>query len=583
MLQLWKPRGSVNDTSSWDQQVPEKIRELASRRGLALWEHFQSWTQPRLANLRDPQKLMGMEVGIERLVRAHENQEKVALYGDFDLDGTSALALLQTAFSKLGFQNLTLYQPSRLSEGYGFHVHAVESLKERGVSLIVTADVGITANAAAKKCRELGIDLIITDHHLPSAEKPDALTIINPNQGDCPSELGHLSGVGVAFYLCWALRRRLVQLGRIGETALELKELLDCFVIGTLTDMVPIRDENRVLVKHGLLQLAKTKRPGIRFLLEELDLIGRDLTSQDVAIRFAPKLNALSRMEKNIRPLDLFMVESESEARELMGQVLQQNDLRVTLQAEAEQLALTMAKNWEDKPFVFISDMSFHKGIIGLVATRLSQVCQKPAFVGSVSDEGIVVASARAPQSWGGNLVKTLESASLFLHRFGGHSNAAGFEYSLVQVPEIVEKLEEFFKSLDGSTEKDPIYYDVDLTLSEITPGFMTWVDLLGPFGQTFEVPIFKIQGVEIVSTKELRGGHRRLEISWNGLTREALLFSPTAEQLMTLGSHRFIDVLAEIQWNYFQNRKRLQLLIKDMRPFEMTEGKDHESEATEN
>ncbi len=582
MLQLWKPRGSVVDTSGWDQQVPEKIRELASRRGLALWEHFQSWTQPRLSNLKDPQKLLGMDVAIERLVQAHENQEKVALYGDFDLDGTSALALLETAFSKLGFKNLILYQPSRLTEGYGFHVHAVESLKERGVTLIITADVGITAIAAAHKCRELGIDLIITDHHLPTAEKPDALAVINPNQGTCPSELGHLSGVGVAFYLSWALRRRLVQLGKVGELELELKELLDCFVIGTLTDMVPIREENRVLVKHGLLQLAKTKRPGIRFLLEELDLVGRDLTSQDVAIRFAPKLNALSRMEKNIRPLDLFMVQSEIEARDLMGQVLQQNDLRVTLQAEAEQLALAMAKDWADKPFVFISDSSFHKGIIGLVATRLSQVCQKPAFVGSISEEGIVVASARAPQSWGGNLVKVLESAALYLHRFGGHSNAAGFEYSLIQVPEIVSSFEGFFKNSDGSSEKDPILYDVDLTLSEITPGFMSWVDMLGPFGQTFEVPIFKISGVEVLSKKELRGGHRRLEISWNGITREALLFSPTEVQLLTLGTHRLIDVLAEIQWNYFQNRKRLQLLIKDMRPFEMTEGKDHESEATE-
>lgn len=583
MSQLWRPRSEVISTTPWDGEVPEKIRQLACARGLDTWASFQSWTQPRLSSLRDPFKLSGMEKAIERLVKAHETKEKVALYGDFDLDGTSALALLQTAFTKLGFTSLTLYQPSRLTEGYGFHVHAVESLQASGVTLIVTADVGITATAAAKRCRELGVDLIITDHHLPASEKPEAFALINPNQGDCPSELGHLCGVGVAFYLTWALRRRLVQLGKVEESALDVKELLDCFVIGTLTDMVPIREENRVLVKHGLLQLGKTKRPGIRYLLEELNLLGRELSGQDVAIRFAPKLNALSRMEKNIRPLDLFMVESESEARDLMGQVLEQNDLRVTLQAEAEQLALSMAKEWEEKPFVFISDKSFHKGVIGLVATRLSQVCQKPAFVGSATEEGIVVASARAPQGWNGNLVTVLEQAALYLHRFGGHANAAGFEYSLEQVPEIVKIFDHHFASMSEKSERDPIFFDVELSLSEVTPSFMSWVDVLGPYGQSFEVPVFKIPAVEVISQRELRGGHRRLELSCGGITREALMFGPSEDQLMTLSNHRMIDVLAEIQWNYFQNKKRLQLLIKEIRPCQLDEGNNDGGKTNQN
>lgn len=576
MSQLWKPRGDYLETSGWDEQVPSRIRELASRRGLSEWAQFQSWTQPRLASLRDPLTLKGMDDAIERLVKAHGAQEEVALYGDFDLDGTSALALLKEAFSKLGFQKLHLYQPSRLSEGYGFHAHAVEKLQSSGVSLIVTADVGITATVAAERCAELGVDLIITDHHLPATERPRALAIINPNQGDCSSELGHLCGVGVAFYLSWALRRKLVQLGKVQESALNLKDLLDCFVIGTLTDMVPIREENRVLVKHGLLQLAKTSRPGIRFLLDELDLLGRDLSSQDVAIRFAPKLNALSRMEKNIRPLDLFLVESEVEARELMGQVLAQNDLRVTLQAEAEQLALQKAKDWDDKPYVFIHDQSFHKGIIGLVATRLSQVCQKPAFVGSESDEGIVVASARAPQSWPGNLVNTLESAAAYLHRFGGHSNAAGFEYSVSQIDDVLRSLDAFFETLEHRTETEPVLYDIALRLNDINPGFMNWLDLLGPYGQTFDVPLFKITGLEVKSVKELRGGHRRLELALEGETKEALLFGPSDQQLLTLGKSRVVDVLAEIQWNYFQSRKRLQLLIRELRPSEEFEENSH-------
>jgi len=554
--------------SLWDERIPEKIRELAQARGFLDNKSFQAWTQPRLSDLRDPSLLLNMDKAIERLVSAYDQQEKICLYGDFDLDGTSALALLKTAFSQLGYSNFILYQPSRLIEGYGFHVKAVEALHEKGVTLIITADVGITAVEAAKTCQSLGVDLIITDHHLPAAEKPQAYALINPNQGECTSDLGHLSGVGVAFYLVWSLRRKLVQLGKVAESALELKELLDCFVIGTLTDMVPLRDENRVLVKHGLLQLSKTKRPGMRYLLEELGLDGRPLTSQDVAIRFAPKLNALSRMELNLRPLDLFIVESADEAKSLISQVLTQNEMRVSLQSEAEQLALRMAKDWEDKPFIFISDASFHKGVVGLVATRLSQVCQKPAFVGSLSEEGIVVGSARAPQNWSGNLVSVLGQASLYLHRFGGHAQASGFEYSLSQKDEIIKILENYLTLSTGHAPEAIVHnYDVGLTLDQISPTLMTWVDHLGPFGQTFEVPVFKLSGVEIVAIKNLRGGHRRLELAWKGIRQEALMFGPSEEQLSLLNLNFFVDLLVEMQWNYFKNRKTIQLLVKAIRP----------------
>ncbi len=572
MIAPWKARTSPTELGDWNQTVPEKIRELARVRGLSNWDQFQSWIQPRLSQLKDPYLLKGMDTAIQRLLEAHNKQDKVALYGDFDLDGTSALALLKTTFSCLGFNNVVLYQPSRLTEGYGFHAHAVEALQQQGVKVIVTADVGITATIAAQKCQELGVDLIITDHHLPAQELPQALALINPNQGDCPSGLGHLSGVGVAFYLAWALRRKLIQLEKAKESSLELKDLLDCFVIGTLTDMVPLVEENRVLVKHGLHQLTRTRRPGLRYLLNELNLEDRELSSQDVAIRFAPKLNALSRMEKDLRPLDLFLVESEEEAKKLMTEVLAQNDLRVSLQAEAEVLALELAKEFEALPFVFIADKSFHKGIVGLVATRLTQTFQKPSFVGSISEEGIVVGSARAPQGWGGNLVDILGQAALYFHRFGGHANASGFEYAYAQKSEIESALTvAFSKMAEIDKTLEPMLYDIDIEFDQITPQFMNWIDLLGPFGQSFEAPLFRVLHAQILDIKVLRGGHRRLQIESQGKVREALLFSPTEAQVTQLNStlkdNFLVDLLVEIQWNYFQNRKRVQLLIKEIRP----------------
>lgn len=568
MKSYWIARQTPILSLGWSEKIPPKIQELASVRGLIQWEEFQAWTQPKLAQLKDPFTLKGMSTAIERMVQAFQNQEVIALYGDFDLDGTSALALLHLGFSKLGYKNLILYQPSRLTEGYGFHPHAVESLQKSGVQLILTADVGITAVAAAQKCKELNVDLIITDHHLPSVENPDALAIINPNQGNCTSQLGHLSGVGVSFYLVWALRRSLVQMGLALETALDLKELLDCFVIGTLTDLVPLKEENRVLVKHGLKQLTKTQRPGLRYLLNELGLINKELSSQDVAIRFAPKLNALSRMEKDLRPLDLFMVQQEEEAQQLMSAVLAQNEMRVCLQSEAEQLALNLAKEWKDRPYIFIADKSFHRGVVGLVATRLSQEFQKPSFVGSIAEENIVVGSARAPQGWGGNLVEVLGWAAQYLHRFGGHALASGFEYSDEQKSAIIELLDRAFDSLsDQTNESNAIYYDIELDFEHITPVMMDWIDLLGPFGQGFEAPLFQVQSVEVKEVKELKGGHKRLSLFKEGKVREALLFSPKESQILTLKEHFVVDLLVEIQWNYFQNKKRIQLLIKEIRP----------------
>jgi single-stranded-DNA-specific exonuclease len=561
----WIPRISVK----WEEatELPPVIKAFAEARGFKSQNEFNAWLNPKLQDLRDPFLLKGMSTAVERLLSAFKNNETVALYGDFDLDGTSALALLERAFSVFGFKNLIVYQPSRLSEGYGFHVHAVEQLKEKGVQLIVTADVGTTALPAANKCSELNIDLIITDHHLPLQQLPSSHSFINPNQEDCTSGLGHLCGVGVAFYLVWALRRKLVNENLIAETQLDIRELLDCFVIGTLTDMVPLVSENRVLVKHGLLRLAQTNRWGLRLLLDELNLTGRDLSSQDVAIRFAPKLNALSRMELGIRPLDLFTAKTMEDAEVLISKVIEQNQMRVQLQADAESVAKNEAQKWENEVFIFVCSKDFHRGIIGLVATRLSQIYQKPCFVGSISDEGIVVASARAPSGVGSvNLVQVLEYAALYLHRFGGHASAAGFEFQIEQFEAIIKHFKEYFLDQNKSEGDPDVTYDIGLKINEINPQLMSWFDRIGPFGQSFENPLLFLSGLKVLNIKNLKGGHYRINLTDGNTKIEALLFSPSDSQINTLQNNFEIDILAEPQWNYYQNQKRVQILVKELR-----------------
>jgi single-stranded-DNA-specific exonuclease len=566
----WRPRSTeFVDQDLWGdgESLPPLVKLFAQARGFKSNKEFDSWLNPKLLDLRDPFLLKGMTSAIERLVRAYKNNEIVALYGDFDLDGTSALALLDRAFSVFGFKNYILYQPARLAEGYGFHVAAVENLKDKGVKLIVTVDVGTTALLAAKKCSELEIDLIITDHHLPLQELPEAYSFINPNQEECTAGLGHLCGVGVAFYLIWALRRMLIQEKMILESQLDMRDLLDCFVIGTLTDMVPLIAENRVLVKHGLHRLAQTSRWGLRLLLDELSLWGRELSSQDVAIRFAPKLNALSRMELGLKPLDIFTAGTMEEAEILISKVLRQNEMRMQLQSDAEFHAKEEALKWETESFIFVCSKEFHRGIIGLVATRLSQIYQKPSFVGAISNDGIVVSSARTPSGIGSvNLVKVLEYASLYLHRFGGHTSAAGFEFQFEQFENIIQNFKDYFLDLDKTEVEHEIVYDLQVSLNDVNASLMKWLDSIGPFGQAFEIPLFYFSGVRIVSVKKLKGAHLRLSLAENDSRIDGLLFSPSENQLEVVQNNSVVDILAELQWNYYQNQKSIQLLVKEVR-----------------
>ncbi|MEK2645704.1 single-stranded-DNA-specific exonuclease RecJ [Bdellovibrio sp. BCCA] len=572
MNPLWKPRELLTEAeapSKVEGQWPSLIGKILAARGFAESAEVEKLLFPKLADMKDPLSLKGMSHALERLGKAYLNGEKICIYADFDLDGTSGLALLKTGMLALGFPEVLHYQPKRLSEGYGFHAAAVEELHKQGVSLIITVDVGITAHAAVNRARELGVDVILTDHHLPAETIPDAFVVVNPNQGDCPSGLGFLCGAGVAFYLLRGLKRYFQDHPQLPKNNWDLKEVLDYFVIGTLTDMVPLVEDNRVLVKHGLVKLAETKRAGLRALLEELDLIDRPLTSQDVAIRFAPKLNALSRMESGVLPIDIFLLEDAAKARSMVREVMKNNSTRVQLQNDAEVEAQELLKEWPHKDFVFVASKNFHRGVVGLIATKLTQVYNKPAFVGSLGDDGMIVGSARLPQGQEACLVEAMSSAQELLSRFGGHSAAAGFEIAETRVTNFVEKLSGHFSDLREKPKPLEIFYDVEAKLSEVGASLMKWYDFVGPFGAGFSIPLIHFSNVQVLSKRELKGGHLRLKIAdADGQTSsEALLFTPTPRQLDTLQNiPGFYNVLGELQWNYFAGQKTIQILIRDLK-----------------
>jgi single-stranded-DNA-specific exonuclease len=530
--------------------------------------------QPKLSSLKEPLSIKGMQEARDRLLAAYSTKEKVCIYADFDLDGTSGLALLYEGLRDLGFQALQYYQPKRLAEGYGFHAHAVDELHRQGVKLIVTVDVGITANETVAHARSIGMDVIITDHHMPANELPPANVIVNPNQPGCESGLGYLCGAGVGFYLLRAVSSSLVEQNLILRDQVDLKKYLDFFTIGTLTDLVPLVGDNRILVKHGLKQIENTERAGLKALAESLNLRGRPLTSSDVAIRFAPKLNALSRMENGILPVDIFLVSDEVKAHDMMKAVLTNNETRVTEQHSGEKRASDLLANWTNKEFVFVTSTEFHRGVIGLIATKLAQSHNCPAFVGSQNKDGIIVGSSRVPFAGESSVLQALESASEKLNRFGGHHQAAGFELHESNIQNFLEGLTSFYTKKD--IERPPIRfeYDFEIALDECQASLLKWLDVIGPFGQGFPAPQFILKNMQIKSIYELKGGHLkfRFNSTQGNSAPEALFFSPPP-YLKRPSVDDYIDVLGELQWNFFAGSQKLQFLIRDLKQSKTQEG----------
>ncbi|MFN7729860.1 MAG: single-stranded-DNA-specific exonuclease RecJ [Bdellovibrio sp.] len=573
MTKVWRSREQeayAKGLTKLQAELPDLLCRLLTARGLVDPVTAQALINPQIRSLKDPFLMRGMREGAERLATAFERREKVCVYADFDLDGTSGLALLWEGLAKLGFENLMGYQPKRLSEGYGFHAAVVEDLHAQGVSVIVTVDVGITAFEAASKAKTLGIDVVLTDHHLPLEKLPDALCVINPNQAFDDSGLGYLCGAGVAFYFLRALKRVLVDRGLKKEEELPLRPLLDFLTIATLTDMVPLVEDNRALVKQGLLTLSQTQRPGLRALLDHLSLSGKALSAQDVAIKFAPKLNALSRMETGLRPIDLFRAPNAESAEQMVTEVLENNSARVEFQSQGEAKALELIKDWTYEKFVFVMSDEFHRGVVGLIATKISGLLGVPAFVGAKGADGLVVGSGRLPNGSEMNLLDALTSAQAHMNRFGGHSGAAGFEFHSDHFETIVQTMAKFYEESASRPNVVVVDYDLDVTLLDLSESTMKWLETLGPYGQGFGSPLLRLSGIKLRDHKVLKGGHLKLWFEAELAGRkplEALYFSPPPSlRSVQLLKGSEVEILGELQWNVFAGQRTLQMNVKDLK-----------------
>jgi single-stranded-DNA-specific exonuclease len=497
-------------------RLPQVLAELLVARGVTQPAEAFAFLNPEVTHLYDPFLMLGMQAAVERLERAIALREPVLLYGDYDVDGTTAVVLLKTAIEMLGGE-ARFYVPHRLREGYGLQSSVLEEAYAEGARLVITVDTGMRAFAEAETAHRLGLDLIITDHHLLEAGEavPHALAILNPNQPACGYPEKFLCGAAIAMKLAQALLERR-DLARAREKT--LPSFLKMAAIATIADAVPLQGENRVIAALGLRELRRPAGAGLRalFAAAALDPAARAISGFDVAFRLAPRINAAGRMDVASDVVELFTTRDKARAAELAAKLERLNRER----RETEATALTaiearLASDAElaaDRLLVVDGD-GWHRGVIGILASRVVERTAKPAIVVSV-EEGVAHGSGRSIDGF--HLLNALESCADLFTRFGGHAFAVGFALPVDKLPELKRRLRLYAEEHLGGREPEHLLrIHAELPLDRITSVLVGWLRKLEPFGHGNPEPVFVARGARLLTPPRLmKERHLRLELA---------------------------------------------------------------------
>ena len=497
-------------------RLPLVLAELLVARGITQAQEAFAFLNPEPAHLNDPFLMLGMNEAVARLERAIANREPVMLYGDYDVDGTTAVVLLKTAIEMLGGE-ARFHVPHRLLEGYGLQSSVLEAAYAEGVRLVITVDTGMRAFAEAETARRLGLDLIITDHHLLQAGDavPHALAILNPNQPGCPYPEKSLCGAAIALKLAQAvLAHRDPQ--RTREKT--LPSFLKMAAIATIADAVPLRGENRVIAALGLKELRKPVGAGLRalFAAAALDPAAKQLTGIDVAFRLAPRINAAGRMDIASEVIELFCTRDPARAAELAAKLERLNrerrDTEAAALSEIETRLSSDAELAADRLLVIDGD-GWHRGVIGILASRVVERTAKPAIVVSVED-GVAYGSGRSVDGF--MLLDAIESCADLFTRFGGHAFAVGFALPAASLPELKRRLRLYAEEHLAAREPERLLrIHAELPLDRITPVLAGWLRKLEPFGHGNPEPIFVARRARLLAAPRImKDRHVRLELA---------------------------------------------------------------------
>ena len=536
--------------------IPSLLACVLSARGVTEPEQAWKLLTPGEEPLLDPMLLKDMDRAVLRVTRALKRGETIAVYGDYDVDGITATCLLTDCLTRLGGR-VRSYIPDRLEEGYGLNQEAVLHLAQQGVTLIITVDCGITAAREVEFARELGIDVVITDHHECKQAIPEAAAVVDPHRPDCPYPFKGLAGVGVA------LKRAMAAAGP-DRAGLVFREYADLAAVGTVADVMPMTGENRTIVQTGLAALAHPRRVGLAQLMDEAGLGDKPVTSVSIGYTLAPRINAAGRMGQADLAAELLLTRDPGRAAALAQELCALNRERQTIECEIFQECVQRLERRPQSGVILLADKHWHQGVVGIVASRLTEKYSCPAFMVCL-DQGMGKGSCR---SWGGvNLFHLLTQCQDLLEGFGGHAMAAGFTVREENIPALERRLRQLVLE-EQAGEELPSLLEIDAAVlpQELTVEAVEALDALEPCGAGNPRPVLVLTGAHVISAAQVgRGRHLKLRLEGRGVPLDAIFFSVDGSELgLTPGCR--VDVAFYPQINDFRGVRSVQLQVVDLR-----------------
>ena len=542
------------------------ISELLVQRGITSIEEAEKFFHPSLKDLHDPFLMPDMDKAVNRLNQAMGLKEKIMVYGDYDVDGTTSVALVYKYLLNF-YSHIEYYIPTRYDDGYGISMRSIDYAAERNIKLIIILDCGIKAIEEIKYAKEKGIDFIICDHHVPDDELPDAVAILNPKLENSTYPCPHLSGCGVGykFMQAFAISN--------GLPFTELESLLDLVAVSIAADIVPMVDENRIMTYHGLKRLNSNPNMGLRAIMKICQLQNREISISDVIFKIGPRINASGRMQCGSEAVDLLVAREISDAYEKAEAIDQYNkdrkELDKQITEEANAILEARGEMNSDKKSIVIYNKDWHKGIIGIVASRLTELYYKPAVVLTLTN-GLATGSSRSVQGF--DVYRAIDSARDLLENFGGHTYAVGLSLKEENIPEFAKRFEEYVaNNIQPNQLRPQLDIDTYLSFADITPEFISTLKKFNPFGPWNNKPVFCTKGVYDYGTSKLVGKqleHIKLELVDNtsGKVINGIAFN-MADQFEHIHSGNPFDICYTIEENKHHNAtSSLQLFVKEIR-----------------
>ncbi len=537
------------------RHITNLLASILVNRGIIDGEKINVFLNPTRKDFYNPFLMPDMEIAVKRIVKAIENKEKIMIYGDYDADGITSITVLKKYLNEIGLKTGE-YIPNRLNEGYGLNKDAISKIYNDGYKLMITVDCGISGLEEVDYANSLGMEIIITDHHEPAEKLPEAIAVIDAKRKDNKYPFNQLAGVGVVFKLIQAIST---------ELKLEEKEYLkylDLVCIGTISDIVPLVDENRVIAKLGLKLIEKTKNIGLKTLLNIADL--RKIDSTAISFGVAPRINACGRMGFQEEALQLFLTEDSGETTKIAKRLVQFNQERQAKEKQIfEEVIEKIEKDNKDKKCIVLAEENWHHGIIGIVASKITEIYYKPSILICLEGDKGKGSGRSIP---GFDLYTALTKCSDYIEKFGGHSMAIGITIKKENFEKLKEAIEKYAQESNISDIMPIINIDKEINLKNINIEEVKSLELLEPFGEANKMPLFLLRNLKIDSIRALSGGkHLKLTLKQDNNIVDAIGFNMgDLSKEYLLGDK--VDVVGTIEINSFGNKENIQINLKDIR-----------------